>query len=179
MIRDKDIERRVKYALSELLRYDKWLLTRDASERCIVHKLAIYIEKYFKKYDVDCEYNSNVENDRGKKRIFILMNELERLGNLTDRERETELEIIERLALPDIIIHKRAMNSHNLCIIEIKKSTNNISSDYDVLKLKSYTTDDLDNELKYQLGIFIMINVGDTPSFQLQYFKNGNKIAIE
>ena len=67
MIRDKDIERRVKYALSELLRYDKWLLTRDASERCIVHKLAIYIEKYFKKYDVDCEYNSNVENDRGKK----------------------------------------------------------------------------------------------------------------
>ena len=38
------------------------------------------------------------------------------------REDEQDAEIVYRNVFPDIIVHKRGLNDHNLLIVELKKS---------------------------------------------------------
>lgn len=63
-------------------------------EQAISFRIAHYLAKIFKYYDVDCEYNKNIDKykeiDGGKIR-------------------------------PDIIVHKRGNNENNLLFIEVKK----------------------------------------------------------
>ena len=79
---------------------------------------------------------------------------------------------------PDIIVHRRGTNC-NLCIIEVKKSKSTTSSDYDKIKLKVYTDLDksTDNELKYQIGLFIKFDKFDSRTSNMkctiEYFKYG------
>lgn len=176
-MKDLEIKKRIERALSVVLKDDAYLLQNDINERTIAHKLATYLQCTFSEYHVDCEYNGNVLQDNSKKYIKVLKEKLQRLGLLKEEEEMIDKEIIERSVYPDIIIHKRD-TSENLCIIEIKKSTSKISSDYDVLKLKCYTSSDNGNNLKYELGIFIKFLAGvSIPNYNLKWYKNGTEIT--
>jgi len=61
-----EIKEKIESSVSKLFRKDNFLIGYDVSERAITHKLANYIANKFAGYDVDCEYNSNIKNDRGR-----------------------------------------------------------------------------------------------------------------
>ena len=54
-------------ALELLLSQDSFLILNNVNERSISHRLACYLTELFPDYDVDCEYDSNVQADREKK----------------------------------------------------------------------------------------------------------------
>jgi len=175
---DLQIKILLEQALNILSQKDSWLLRNNLSEQSISHKLAEYIQKLFPDYDVDCEYNGDIESPNDRKRIYVLRDDLKEIGLLKNEdENELEKEYTIRAVFPDIIIHKRGSNKNNLCIIEIKKSTSNVPVEYDYLKLRCYTSSDFDNNLKYQLGVFIKAIAGEEhQQYILTYFKNGLEI---
>jgi hypothetical protein len=68
-----DIIEKLTIAIEMFFSNDAWLLEKDLSERSITHKLAEYLQPLFLNYNVDCEYNGNVERgEGGRKRISIL-----------------------------------------------------------------------------------------------------------
>jgi|JI10StandDraft_1071094.scaffolds.fasta_scaffold1172948_2 hypothetical protein len=170
-----EIVSKVVIAIEMLLSNDKFLLENDLSERSVAHKLAEYLQLLFLNHNVDCEYNGNVDTLSGKKRISILKSELEQRGLLKVKEAEDiEEELADRQVFPDIIIHNRGTNENNLCIIEIKKSTSKVSIEYDELKLKSYTTENYGNDLKYKIGLFIEFESGSNDViYNIRCFVNG------
>ena len=88
-------------------------------EEGISHQLACKMSCIFKNYDVDCEYSRQLDGDPKKNS-----------SGATVR--------------PDIIIHKRGVNDHNLAVLEVKwdKNTNN-----DNEKITQYSN------LQYKYGI--------------------------
>jgi hypothetical protein len=63
-----------------------------------------------------------------------------------------------------------------LCIVEVKKSTSTVSSEYDEIKLKAYTTDSYGNDLKYSIGVFIeFIAKTQDIDYNIKYFVNGTE----
>ena len=115
-----DIEGIVKSSLQKLRRLDKHLLDININERSITHKLAEYLKEYFPEFNVDCEYN------RFKDIVKTIKLPNERI-NWNDTEAKT--------VFPDIIIHKRGIEEDNLLVIEVKKSSNVNSGDFDRIKL--------------------------------------------
>lgn len=169
----------VKNALSHFLNSsDTWLLKNDLSEQSISHRIALHLDRLFPEYNIDCEYNGDVERENNKKAITILKEDLKEFGLLKDTEvSELEKELTNRAVFPDIIIHERGSNDYNLCIIEVKKSTSTVNFNYDFIKLKSYTSNKHDNTLKYQLGIFLEVVIhAENPFFKLIFFKDGSQI---
>ena len=106
----------------------------------------------------------------------MLRKSLQLLGRL--RENEEEGETISRHVFPDIIVHKRTLPENKL-IIEIKKEKNR-DIEYDCLKLHCYTTDQMDNELRYELGLLIVFDTGkEQPNHSVLWYENGNPISDE
>lgn len=173
-----DIIEKLEIAIEMFFSNDAWLLEKDLSERSITHKLAEYLQPLFLNYNVDCEYNGNVERgEGGRKRISILKQDLEGKGLLKDKEiSEIDTDYADRSVFPDIIVHKRGTNDYNLCIVEVKKSTSTVSSEYDEIKLKAYTTDSYGNDLKYSIGVFIeFIARTQDIDYNIKYFVNGTE----
>lgn len=175
-----DIKNKIKSALEEVLKNDAYLLKININERTIAHKLATYLQCEFPDYDVDCEYNRNVLQDDYKKYILGLEEKLRVLGLLKkEKDKTIDEEIIKHLVYPDIIIHTRDDATRNLCIIEIKKSTSTVPYEYDESKLECYTSNDLGNNLNYQLGVFIKFKADvETPTYTLKCYQNGTKIIF-
>lgn len=127
----EQIEKKLKEAIGILFKYDDWLLTQDLNEQSIAHKFAEYLQQLSPDYSVDCEYNGDITKGNGRKRINVLKEELEKLDLLKDWEKEEiETELATRSVFPDIIVHRRKTNEFNFCIIEIRKSTSQISTAY-------------------------------------------------
>jgi hypothetical protein len=176
---DLQINTLVQQAIDKLLQKDIWLLANDTSEQSISHKIAFYLQPLFANYNVDCEYNGDIDRENNKKSISILKSDLQQIGLLRNKEAsDLEKEFTNRAVFPDIIIHRRGTNDHNLCIVEVKKSTSSVPYDYDHIKLRSYTSSNYDNNLKCQLGIFIEAVIEqDKSTFRLSYFKDGQVLA--
>ena len=172
-----EIIERVETAIEILFLNDSWLLRHESSEQSISHKLAEYLQVLFPHYNVDCEYNRNIEHIRGQKRIDFLKTELDQRGLLRTNEAEnTDTEYADRQVYPDIIIHRRGTNKHNLCILEIKKSTSNVPRDYDEIKLIEYTGKRDRNDLNYQLGLFLeFATASKEQSYEMKIFENGER----
>lgn len=176
---DNEIIIKIKKALDKLITEDQWLLDHDLSEQSISHKLAVYIQENFTDYNVDCEYNGNVDDGGGRKHINLIYEELNKMGLLKESETDLDSELVRRAVLPDIIVHIRGSNQHNLCIVEVKKSTSTVSQDYDYLKVHAYTGLKYENTLLYQLGILILFNIGNMgTAYTLSFFKNGEQVVI-
>lgn len=183
----EEINKKLEIAIEALFSNDSWLLERDLSERSISHKLAEYLQSLFLEYNVDCEYNGDIDRENqneiqlGRKRISTLRNNLAKYNLLSKKEVDAEIEkdLIERLVYPDIIIHKRGTNDFNLCIIEIKKSTSQVSYNYDQIKLCSYTTNDYGN-LNYKVGYFVKFVTGiQEIDYNIEKFQNGTGPILE
>ncbi|MEK3986404.1 hypothetical protein MHB77_23990 [Paenibacillus sp. FSL K6-3166] len=174
------IKPKVDIAISKLLECDQYLLSHDLNERTIAHKLAVYLQEEFNEYNVDCEYNKNVDEESKKKMIYILEQECQKIKKEFNKD-ITVVDDIEYMGLstfPDIVIHKRGENSSNLLIIEIKKSTNRIDRCFDLQKLKCYTDSSRYNNLCYAWGLFIEFETGrknpEEPG--VIWYKDGQRI---
>jgi len=171
-----EIREIVDDAIYTLLGNDGFLLENDVNERSISHRLALYLEDYFPEYDVDCEYNRNVEADNERKYIRIIRRKAIELGIKID-ENTVEQNIIERLVYPDIIVHLRGRNDHNLLIIEMKKTSSSISQEFDYEKLRRYTSAENENDLSYAFGAFICVGVlSNLRENMVAWFMEGQKI---
>jgi len=118
--------------------HDKHLLATDASERSLTHQLAIYLSHHFTNYQVDCEYN---RDGFSVKRLALH----ERTGIQDDS-------VDAVTVFPDVIVHRRGHNDHNLLVVELKKASSYISDDYDLLKLNAFKRD-----LGYQFACHLRI----------------------
>lgn len=93
---DKKLKKKFHNSVNRLFKDDSFLLEKDASERAISHKLAEYLQKEFPKFDVDCEYNLDMDDVK---------------------RRPSKIPFT-----PDIVVHIREETSQNRIIIEVKKS---------------------------------------------------------
>jgi hypothetical protein len=130
-------------AVGSLLDWDTYLLKVDANERSISHRLAIYLEREFPDFDVDCEYN----------RDGIEPKQLPRPVLRPDSE-DTDAKTV----FPDIIVHRRGTNGNNLLVVEIKKTSNGDGREHDRRKLRGYKS-----ILGYRYALFLELTVGSRP----------------
>lgn len=153
-------------ALEDFYRNDAILMDyineREAvSERCMVFRIGCYmLERMkvipaFQQFQLDCEYNRNLENP---KLISIPCREQDELGM--------------RMAYPDLIIHKRRRNDDNLLVIEFKKGKAAKNAiDLDINKLKGFTMEM--GEYGYRFGFFITLY---KEYAQIKVYQNGSEI---
>jgi hypothetical protein len=165
---DKEIIERITSSLNALLTADAYLLTEK------------HLQRSFENYHVDCEYNGNSASPSSKKKIQILKETLLHYGLLTEGQSlQQDTDTVERSVFPDIIIHQRGISDKNLCILEIKKSTSDIPYHYDRIKLQAYTSNQYGNNLRYQLGVFVMVLTGSNElDYQLTLFKEGQEFKL-
>ena len=149
----KTINKKVTKALRKLRKKDSSLLEIDVNERTISHKLAEYLQEEFPKLHVDCEYNRH----GGLTKLLDLPKDQ---INWDDIESKT--------VFPDIVIHKRKIDSRNLLVIEIKKSSNKVKREFDINKIIGLTI----NTYNYKFGLFVEFNVDDC-GHSLKWYKKG------
>lgn len=173
----EEIKWRFDLALKNFIESDSYLLKSNISERAIAHKLAEKLQIQFTEYDVDCEYNGDIDSENAKKNIHVLRDRIAEIKALKERERDLNgIEVLSRSVYPDIIVHRRGSNDFNILIIEIKKSNSYYGKKYDDLKLKSYTSKEHGNTLKYRLGIFIEFNIVNGGINELSFYQEGAEI---
>lgn len=183
---DKVISEKVENAICKLFKRDRYLLQNNLNERTIAHKFAMYLQEEFIDYDVDCEYNKNVDEKNGAKNIYILEEELDELRSsikyVASKRHEETKKLKQEFAVisiyPDILVHKRGNNERNLLIIEIKKSTNLTDREFDFKKLQCYTEKSEHNKLHYKYGLFIEFITGQKePGISdMIWYSNGCRI---
>ncbi len=158
-------------ALKDFMVIDKYLLLHNISERSITHKLAEHLRPKFSNFEVDCEYNGDVEGAHPfRKKLFITEAEMIEIARQKIREDETYS------VYPDIIVHSRGDNTNNHLLIEVKKENGNVRDKaFDILKLKGFT-----DQYKYRIGIYLEIRTGkDIAISEMRYFQNGNEKTRE
>lgn len=133
----RQVQLRVKRALTAFFMGDQALLVRNASERTIAARLTLYLVPFFKSYDVDPEYNRHGLDPKAVE----LPNNCRGGG--------------KKLIVPDIIVHKRGNDDGNLLVIEMKKQNNPESRDCDRAKILA-----MKRELFYQHGLIIDLPIG-------------------
>jgi hypothetical protein len=156
---NEEVKERLANAIRTFRERDGSLLRRNLSERCVTHKLAEHIAVQFPEYDVDCEYNRNIDDS---KNIEVDEDDLTKALREKYAERIADLSADEVLSLstfPDIIVHRREQNfPHNILVLEIKKDNCKIPHDLDRLKLARFIDP---QSYGYQLGAFITVPTGN------------------
>ncbi|MDD4363642.1 MAG: hypothetical protein PHD33_05510 [Atribacterota bacterium] len=155
----QSIKNKINKALDDLYNNDFCLIKNNLCERCINHRLAVYLEKQnFENYYVDCEYNkSHLEKVASPKKVSNIN------GNYID-----------------IIITKRDGNYLNdLICFEVKKYNNHKGRSKDRDNLKILTGGDSmvnDFGFGYDYGFYIIFGSkrGNTI---IETYKNGKKIS--
>ena len=137
---------KVVRAFGHFIKKERYLLSVEANERSLTHRLAIYIEKEFPDFNVDCEYNRNGMEPK----------------RLDSFKRQVDSDDIQGVTVyPDIIVHRRGPGN-NLVVIEAKTSKNqqacqnNGNCHCDRCKLRAYKKD-----IGYQHAFFVIFPVGD------------------
>lgn len=137
----EDIEAKVDAAIERLFERDAQLIEIDVNERSISHRLALYLQDEFPEWDVDCEYNRKGHNE--VKRLDLPVIQI--------ASNDTEAKTV----FPDIIVHHRTTDD-NLLVIEMKKTTSQVSSDADFQKLKVFK-----HQLGYRHALFLKLTTGE------------------
>lgn len=142
---DTNIERRLRKCLEELVKTDRELLDNDVNERSITHKLAEHIQREFRYWHVDCEYNRNWQMPKMLEGKYFA-------GVHPD-------DIHARTVYPDIIIHHRGIPD-NLVAIEVKKRSNPDGLEMDRAKLAGFR-----DQLGYKNTVLVIL---DGSSYELE-----------
>src|ERR1700757_776801 len=125
-------------ALQEFYAQEAFLLERDLGERTLTHRLAVYMEKHYPGWRVDCDYN--------------------RLGERTLRLPKGTIvstdDALGKSIYPDIVVHRRAVPD-NLLAIEVRKAANHQPVDHDRHKLKALTDPHL--WFAYAIGVLVTL----------------------
>ena len=131
------MENAVQGALRLLFVNDASLLETDVAERTIAARLMAYLIPRFPAHDVDVEYN---RHGLEPKRV-----------NLPELYRGLRGGRI----YPDLIVHQRGHDRKNLLVIQIKKSTNRESRNYDRAVIEAMKQD-----FGYTRGLLIDLPAG-------------------
>jgi hypothetical protein len=116
---DAEVKTRLSTALKSFFQEERKLLESDVREDGLSHRLAVHIERQFKGWDVDAEYD--------KMHIDGVPSEKKYIG----------IDGKEHHAIPDIIVHRR-QTMENFVAIEIKKLGRNRGRERDFAKLTAY-----------------------------------------
>ena len=111
-------------ALRTCVKNDRSLIRRKVHERTITASLACYMRPLFREFDVDVEYNRNMESTKSTRDV--------------------------NNPFPDIIVHIRESNAHNMLIVEAKGHWSTGDRDHDRRKLASFVEDP---KFQYRIGI--------------------------
>src|SRR5690242_20272827 len=111
-----EILERIKHGIANLMIGENNILNRGLNERMLSSRLADYLRPLFEDYNVDPEYNGDIHKPNDRKAISIAQNRLLEMGHTINESNSYRLS-------PDIIIHIRNTNEHNLAVIEVKKDT--------------------------------------------------------
>lgn len=112
----------VKGAITRVVDSERELLDRNVSERALTHHLARFIRDSVPyPFVVDVEYNRHVDDP---KRLLL------------PRRDAADDELRATTVFPDIIVHVRGTDDHNLLVLEVKKPREAI--EYDERKLRAF-----------------------------------------
>lgn len=124
-------------AIAQLYDEDSDAIEYDVNERTLSSRIAWLIAPSFPEHRVHAEYNKHGLDPKGI--------ELPDAGGNPTFKR----------VYPDIIVHIPGTDDQNLLIVEIKKSTNQMDDDQDLLKL-----DRMRHQLSYTHALFIRLPTG-------------------
>jgi hypothetical protein len=139
-----ELEKVVK-AIEEFYAREGVLFDKDLGERALTHRMAVYLEKQFDGWEVDCEYN------RLGERLLKLPH-----GTIVSTDDE-----LGKSIFPDIVVHRRAV-PENLLALEVRKATNHQPIEHDRHKLRGLTDPHL--WFAYRLGVLLVLAKGKVKS---------------
>ncbi|WP_024507543.1 hypothetical protein [Bradyrhizobium sp. ARR65] len=125
-------------ALEEFYAQEKFLLEKDAGERALTHRLAVYLERQYPAWQVDCDYN------RLGERTLLLPH-----GTIISTD-----DTLGKSIYPDIVVHQREVPK-NLLAVEVRKASNHQSLAHDQHKLKAMTDPHL--WFAYWFGVLVIL----------------------
>src|SRR5262245_35383819 len=127
---------KVVTALHEFYAQEDFLFEKDLGERAITHRFAVYLEKQFSDWAVDCNYD--------------------RLGDRTlHLPRGTIVSTDDHLGksiYPDVVVHQREI-PNNLLSVEVRKASNHTPIEHDQHKLVALT----DPHVWFAYGIGVLL----------------------
>lgn len=161
-------------AVREIYRLDYHLLSEGLNERAITPYLMCYLCSIFPNYNVDHEYNGNVENPYNRRKQLIgSESEFKRFETIRKPKRINGTWVIN--ITPDVIIHKRGSNNSNLLVVEVKKTKQfvklNLHDEFDITKLNYFTGSV--SGFDYKVGAFVQLGIN---KFCISYFVEGLEI---
>src|ERR1700723_2264146 len=125
-------------ALGEFYAREDFLFEKDLGERALTHRLAVYLERQFPGWQVDCDYD--------------------RLGERTLRMPKGSIvstdDHLGKSVYPDIVVHQRAI-PENLLAVEVRKASNHQPPEHDQHKLRGLTDPHL--WFAYQIGVLVTL----------------------
>ena len=125
-------------ALQEFYAQESFLLERDLGERTLTHRLAVYIEKQFAGWQIDCNY------DRLGERTLRLPH-----GSIVSTD-----DHLGKSIYPDIVVHQRDI-PNNLLAIELRRDSNHQPIEHDQHKLQALT--DPHVWFAYAIGVLVIL----------------------
>jgi hypothetical protein len=129
---------KVVTALAELYARENFLFEKDLGERTLTHRLAVYLERQFPDWNVDCDY------DRLGERTLRLPR-----GSIVSTD-----DHLGKSIYPDIVVHQREI-PRNLFAIEVRKAGNHQSPEHDRHKLRALTDPHL--WFAYAIGFYLVL----------------------
>lgn len=144
---DEEIKSAVQCAI-EKLKSETPCLNFEINERATAHRLAVHLENLFTDWNVDCEYNRDLE-------AIKLIAETSQTGRSSI----------------DIVVHRRGQRGrqNNLLAIEIKKKDSDDIADQ--AKLVGLTS--RSHQYQYQFGLYIKSVIDGR--FDPTWYKDGEK----
>ncbi|KWV52929.1 hypothetical protein AS156_09870 [Bradyrhizobium macuxiense] len=125
-------------ALQDFYAQESFLLERDLGERTLTHRLAVYVERQFAGWQVDCNY------DRLGERTLKLPR-----GSTVSSD-----DHLGKSIYPDIVVHQRDI-PNNLLAIELRKDSNHQPIEHDQHKLQGLT--DPHVWFAYEIGVLVTL----------------------
>lgn len=168
----REIVESVELAIGQLIQNEGGILRRGLNELNLSNHLAFYLMPYFSDYDVDTEYNGDINKPNDRKALDIARNRIEAVRQTPNAQNNYKLR-------PDIIIHVRETNEHNLVVIEVKKDSHpKHLKDFDLIKLEHLTINYLGNHYNYDLGIALILGTNENAgNYEMKFFVEGNPIT--
>jgi len=129
---------KVVAALQEFYAREAFLFVKDLGERTLTHRLAVYLEKQFSGWEIDCDYNR-----LGERRLKLPH------GSIVSTDDE-----LGKSVYPDIVVHQREI-PNNLLAVEVRKASNHQPPEHDRHKLKALTDPHL--WFAYAIGVYLVL----------------------
>ncbi|MBR0779418.1 hypothetical protein JQ543_27275 [Bradyrhizobium diazoefficiens] len=130
---------KVVAAVRDFYANDKFLFEKDIGERAITHRFAVYLERQFSGWAVDCNY------DRLGERTLHLPH-----GTIISTD-----DHLGKSIYPDVAVHQREI-PNNLLTVEIRKASNHTALDHDQHKLMALT--DPHVWFAYEIGVLLVLD---------------------